>query len=263
MEIHAIVYGAIVGISLGLTGGGGSIFAVPLLIYGLGVGVREGVGMSLAAVGATALFGALLKARKGELEYGSGLIFAVAGMAGAPVGTTLGERIPDVVTLSLFALLMLYVGFRMWRGGSCPEPGGRRGPCQRCPDGTLLWTGRCALLLVLAGIAVGILSGIFGVGGGFIIVPALVFVSGISIRRGIATSLMVIALICASGVASYLWGEGHLPMRLTSFFVAGGIAGMVAGSWGASKIPATALRRVFAAGMWAVALFVLTRNLFA
>ena len=262
MEAHAILFGAMVGISLGLTGGGGSIFAVPLLIYGLGVGVREGVGMSLAAVGATALFGALLNARKGELEYGSGLIFAVAGMAGAPVGTTLGKRIPDAVTLSLFALLMLYVGFRMWRDDGSPKPGGGHGPCQRCPEGTLLWTGRCALLLVLAGITVGILSGIFGVGGGFIIVPALVFVSGISIRKAIATSLMVIALICASGVASYLLAEGQLPLRMTSLFVAGGIAGMVTGSWGASRIPATALRRVFATGMWLVALFVLARNLF-
>ncbi len=115
----------------------------------------------------------------------------------------------------------------------------------------------------MAGIVVGILSGIFGVGGGFIIVPALVFVSGISIRRGIATSLMVIALVCASGVASYLLGDGQLPVASTGLFVAGGIVGMAAGSRAASQIPAATLRRVFATAIWLVALFVLARNLLA
>lgn len=263
MEPQAILFGAIVGISLGMTGGGGSIFALPLLVYGLNVGLREGVGMSLAVVGATALFGALLRGWKGELEYGTGLLFALAGMVGAPLGTLLGQHIPDAVTLSLFSLLMLYVGFRMWRLPSNSQPGGRKGFCERCEKGRIRLSLHCICMLLFTGVLVGILSGVFGVGGGFIIVPALVFVSGISIHRGIATSLMVIALICASGVTSYLLGDGRLPLRLTSFFVGGGLLGMAAGSWSAGRIPALALRRVFAASMWLVALLVLARNLLA
>ena len=114
-DLLTVVYGLVIGFSLGSTGGGGSIFAVPLLIYGLGTGVREAVGISLAAVGATSLLGATLRWRAGELEMRTGLIFAMCGMVAAPLGTVAGGKFPDALTLSAFAVLMFLVGLRMWR----------------------------------------------------------------------------------------------------------------------------------------------------
>ncbi|MDP6700092.1 MAG: sulfite exporter TauE/SafE family protein, partial [Candidatus Latescibacteria bacterium] len=109
-----LLCGAVVGFSLGLTGGGGSIFAVPLLVYGLDVAPREAVGISLAAVGATALLGAIQRLRAREVEIGIGLLFAVGGVLGAPVGSWLGRQLSADVLLLLFAGLMAFVAARMW-----------------------------------------------------------------------------------------------------------------------------------------------------
>ncbi|MCA9055138.1 MAG: sulfite exporter TauE/SafE family protein, partial [Planctomycetaceae bacterium] len=114
------MYGVIVGFSLGLTGGGGSIFAVPLLVYGLGVPARDAVTISLAAVGLTALFGAVQRWRAGQVEVRTGLMFAVAGMFGAPIGAWLSGLLSDVILLTLFAVLMLFVAVRMWRKAGEP-----------------------------------------------------------------------------------------------------------------------------------------------
>ncbi len=108
------IFGAVVGLSLGLTGGGGSIFAVPLLIYGLGVRPREAIGVSLAAVGVTALVGAVQRLRSGQVEVKTGLLFAAAGMLATPAGAWLGGRLPEAVLLVLFAGLMIAVAVRMW-----------------------------------------------------------------------------------------------------------------------------------------------------
>lgn len=261
LDTLTILYGTIIGVSLGLTGGGGSIFAVPLLIYGLHTGVREAVGISLAAVGATALFGALLQMKPGRLEIKTSLIFAFAGMLGAPAGTWIGARLPDVVTLSAFALIMLYVGIRMW-GGKAGEVR-RKVTCSRDADGEMKLSPRCFAFLSGAGVLVGILSGILGVGGGFIIVPALIFVSGMSIHRAVSSSLLVIALICVSGVASYIWRGESLPVKLSVLFISGGLLGMIGGGLLRTICSAPVLSRVFALSMWFVGLFVLSQNLSA
>jgi len=258
-DLFTIVCGTVIGVSLGLTGGGGSIFAVPLLIYALQTGVREAVGVSLAAVGATALFGAIMQLRPGNVEVKTALIFAGAGMVGAPLGTGIGSRIPDAVTLSAFALLMVIVGFRMWRNKT---PDNRRdATCARDETGMVTWTSRCFVFMCLTGFFVGVLSGIFGVGGGFIIVPALILVSGMAIHRAVASSLLVIALICVSGVASYLIQGEPFPLRLAFFFVAGGFLGMLGGGKLRTHLSPIMLRRVFAIGMWGVGVFVLSRSL--
>lgn len=114
-EILSIAFGMIVGMSLGLTGGGGSIFALPLLTYGLGVPVGAALGVSLASVGASAGFGAALRLRAREIELQAGLIFSVMGMIVAPIGAMIGHRIAPAVLLSAFAVMMGYVGVRMWR----------------------------------------------------------------------------------------------------------------------------------------------------
>ncbi len=270
-----LTFGVVVGFSLGLTGGGGSIFAVPLLVYGLAVRPREAIGVSLAAVAATALAGGLRRLARGEVEIRTGLVFAVAGMAGAPVGSWIGGWVPEGVLLVLFAVLMVLVAVRMWRRASRrpdearairasldPIPAGERGPsCQRDPDGVLRLTSRCFAILVATGLATGVLSGLFGVGGGFVIVPALVLVTGMGIHRAVATSLMVIALVGASGVASSLAAGRPIPLALTVLFVAGGVAGMEFGTLVGRRLGGPGLQKLFASAMVAVAAFIVAKSL--
>ena len=256
-DLLGLAYGLLVGVSLGLTGGGGSIFAVPLLIYGLGVPVGASIGLSLAAVGITAGFGAALRLRAKEVDLRAGLVFAVAGMVLAPAGSGLGAKLPAPLLLSAFAVLMAIVGTRMWWGkpGAAIEPG----PCVRRPGGGL--GPGCYARLTAAGCVAGLMSGLFGVGGGFIIVPALLYVTGMSIHRAVATSLLVIFLISLSGVAAHVAHGQQFPMPVTVLFIGGGFAGMFAGNALRTRLPAPMLQKVFAVGMWIVAAYMLARNL--
>lgn len=263
----SLIFGAVVGLSLGLTGGGGAIFAVPLLVYGLGVDARAAVAISLAAVGATSFVGFLHRWKLGEVELQTGLLFAVAGMVGAPVGTGIASLIPETVLLLLFAGLMVIVAVRLWQKASqplvelakCPA---RDGPtCQRDATGVLILDSRCAVLLLIVGVFTGVLSGVFGVGGGFVIVPALVMFSGMSIHRAVGTSLMVIALVSVSGVASQLGFRQVIPPIVTTLFVIGGIVGLIAGQQIGRRLSGPALQKVFAVAILAVAAFVMIRNL--
>ncbi len=222
MPVLSIIFGGIEGLSLGLTGGGGAIFAVPLLAYGMGLPAREAVMISLVSVGMTSFVGFLGKWKNGEAEIRSGLLFALAGMAGAPLGTWIAAEIPEALLMLLFAALMLVIAVRMWRQGlrnktlsancvsldRCAPLSSQTlndGPrCQRDVTGNLILTSRCARLLLLIGVASGVLSGMFGVGGGFIIVPALIVFSGMSMLRAVGTSLMVISLVSVSVIVSQL-----------------------------------------------------------
>ncbi|HWB01492.1 MAG TPA: sulfite exporter TauE/SafE family protein [Verrucomicrobiales bacterium] len=259
LDLLTVLFGMVIGYSLGLTGGGGSIFAVPMLIYGLGTGAREAVAISLAVVGATSLLGAALRWHAAELERRGGIVFAMGGLAGAPFGTAIGHRLPETLTLICFALLMACVGFRMWRGQRGPSVRQAR-LCSYHEDGSMHLTAKCVAVLLAAGLLVGILSGIFGVGGGFIIVPVLVFVTGIPIHRAVSTSLLVIAVICASGVISNSLAGQSLPVRLTSLFILGGFLGMIPGVRLRSRLSGPGLNRVFAAAMWLVAVFLIVKN---
>ncbi len=269
----ALVFGVVVGFSLGLTGGGGSVFAVPLLVYGLHVPAHQAVTVSLAAVGATALGGVLMRARSGLAEYKSGVVFGLAGLAGAPLGTVVGRQVPAPLLLGGFAVLMLLVGVRMWRQASrkpeetrvvravsgVAESGGPS--CRRDPEGNLQFTSRCALMLGLAGVATGFLSGLFGVGGGFLIVPALLFIAALSIQRAVATSLVVIAIISAAGVVSHVAGGQSVDWHITGGFVLGGLAGMGLGSAVGRRIAGPRLQKIFASMILAVAAAMLGRLL--
>ena len=268
----SLIFGAVVGLSLGLTGGGGAIFAVPLLVYGLNVDAREAVAISLAAVGATSFVGFLHRWKLGEVELRTGLLFAVAGMLGAPAGTWIASLIPEDVLLLLFAGLMLIVAVRLWQQASrplaaiqaCTASDAQDAPtCQRDAAGTLILNSRCAVLLFIAGVLTGVLSGVFGVGGGFIIVPALVLFSGMSIHRSVGTSLMVVALVSVSGVASQLWAGRAIAPVITALFVIGGIAGLFTGQQIGRRLSGPALQKVFVVAILAVAVFVILRNLSA
>lgn len=270
MPALSLLFGAIVGLSLGLTGGGGAIFAVPLLVYGLGVPAREAVAVSLAAVGSTSLVGFLHRWKSGEVEIRTGLMFAGAGMLGAPFGAWLAGLLPETVLLLGFAGLMILVAVRLWQQASrpqsdpetCPNPEAQDGPtCQRDAAGRLILTSRCAILLLALGITTGVLSGLFGVGGGFVIVPALVLFSGMSMHRAVGTSLMVIALVSVSGITAQLMAGRTIPLELTALFVLGGVVGLFAGQQIGRRLPAPALQKVFVVAILAVAAFVIACNL--
>ncbi len=267
----AILFGGIVGFALGLTGGGGGVFAVPLLVYGLSIAPREAVGISLASVGGIALFGATIRLIRGEVELPTGLLFAIAGMIGAPVGSYLSKLIPENVLLVMFAMLMLVVAYRMWMksknpgiaSGVCNSESKNspdRSVCQRDEDGKLRLTSRCGRLLVLVGLITGVLSGMFGVGGGFIIVPALVLLSGMAIHRAVGTSLFVIVLISISGVISHMVNGNSLPVNTTLLFLAGGGIGMWLGGIVATRLNASTLQKIFSIAVVAVAAFVIFKS---
>lgn len=293
----SILFGSLVGMSLGLTGGGGAIFAVPLLVYGLGRDPHEAVGISLASVGLVALVGCVERWRRHHVELRTGLLFAVAGMLTAPLGAWLRSGLEPTLLLALFALVMLVVALRMWRSAGRPRAvaladdsladltaGGlansdanscsgshsgsgsdshshaRSGPaCRRDPAGRLQMTTRCTLVLLLAGLVTGLLAGLFGVGGGFVIVPALVLTSGMNIERAIGTSLMVIALISVAGVTAHVLGGQPLPLSVAAPFIAGGMLGLAAGARLARYLAGPALERTFAVAMVLVAIFVIAR----
>jgi uncharacterized membrane protein YfcA len=267
-----IFFGFLVGLSLGLTGGGGAIFAVPLLVYGLGIPTKEAIGISLAAVGATSFIGFLNHWKQRQVEIRTGFLFVISGMLGAPLGAWLGTFIPDAVMLLSFAGLMIIVAVTLWRQASRSSqiegdrgellPDAKDSPaCRRDTDEALILNSQCTLILLLAGLLTGVLSGLFGVGGGFVIVPALVLFSRMSMHRAVGTSLMVIAFVSVAGITAHLWAGREIPPLLTSLFVVGGIAGLFAGQQLGRRLAGPVLQKVFVFAILMVATFVIVRNL--
>lgn len=276
MPAITLLMGAVIGISLGLTGGGGAIFAVPMLVYGLGVSPRDAVGISLAAVGTTSLVGFFHRWRLGQVEVRTGLLFAAAGMVGAPIGSRIAGLIPESLLLVLFAGLMAIVAVRFWQQSSlpilpvkpsdpsCPVADDIDGPtCRRDAEGNLLLNSPCAVLLLCVGIATGVLSGLFGVGGGFVIVPALVLFSGMSMQRAVGTSLAVITLVSVSGVASHLLQGREIDPSITGLFILGGLGGLFVGQRIGRRLSGASLQRLFAIAIMAVACFVIFRSVYS
>lgn len=265
----AIASGGTVGLSMGLTGGGGAILAVPLLVYLIGVPPKVAVVISLLTVAVTAAVGALERWLRGEVELPTGLLFAGAGMLTAPVGNRIAHLLPEPLLLLSFALLTLVIAMRMWRHAGTPAGGatavdrcGPQGPsCGRDPEGRLRLTSRCAGILTLAGLTVGLLSGLYGVGGGFLIVPALVTFAAMDVTRAVGTSLLVMMLVGASGVGSHMVGGSPLPLGLAGLFVAGSIPGLFVGSMVGRALPKPTLAKIFAGVIVIVAVFVIARTL--
>ncbi|MFZ1326347.1 MAG: sulfite exporter TauE/SafE family protein [Candidatus Contendobacter sp.] len=273
MLLLSLAFGCMIGFVLGLTGGGGGIFAVPLLVYGLGVPTHQAIVISLATVGLTALSGGLLLLPGGEAEGRTALIFGLSGILGAPLGAWVNPYLPATGLLSGFALLMLVVAWHLWRqatqrpeesrimfGASDPALDESAGPaCRYDPGGRLQFTSRCALRLALTGSATGLLSGLFGVGGGFLIVPALVLVAALPIRRAVATSLWVIAIISSIALLTHLLAGHRLDFGLTAGFVLGGLGGMGFGIALGRRIAGPQLQKTFASMVAIVAVFIMAR----
>lgn len=263
----AALLGAAVGLVLGLTGAGGGIFAVPALVFGLGWGVPQAGPVALLAVGASAAVGSVHGLRAGLVRYRAAMLMAGIGVAVAPLGTWMAHRLPERWLVGLFAIAMMVVAARMYRAsrggavntgkaagdttltGDAPSP-----PCRLDPaTGRLHWTRRVAGTLGVIGAVSGFASGLLGVGGGFVIVPALRRFTDITVHGVVATSLFVIALISAGTVANAWWNGMH-PGAQGWMFVAGGIVGMLLGRILTPHIEASRLQQIFSALMAAVAL---------
>jgi uncharacterized membrane protein YfcA len=262
--------GAVVGAALGLTGGGGSIFAVPLLIYALGVLPADAVAMSLVAVAAAAVVGAAQSLRYGLVVWQPTILFAAGGVLGAPVGATVGHRVDPEWLVAAFAVLAVVVGGVMWHASRAhPEqaeavralprkPG--RGPISvLAPSGQLRFTAPCAAVLAVAGVGTGFLAGLLGVGGGFLIVPALVLVTRMGVHRAVATSLLVITLIGAAGAATAVW-QGRVDWSVLAPFAVGGGLAMIGARSVAQRVAGPALQRAFAASIIVVGVAMLAAS---
>ena len=256
------VLGLLIGVLLALTGAGGGILAVPLLVFGVHLGVAQASPIALMAVGMAAGVGAVLGLRAGIVRYKAALLIAGAGMLLAPVGLWLAGRIDNRWLSVLFALVLMYVAWKTWRGARAPAPGATAAPapvCARSPvTQRFIWTRPCALALGLSGTVAGLLSGLLGVGGGFVMVPVLKRYTDLTMQSVVATSLAVIALVSVTGVAASA-ASGALDWSIALPFTGGAVAGMLAGRTVSARLAGPHLQRGFAAIAAIVALTMLAR----
>lgn len=246
----SVLLGALIGLSLGLVGGGGSILTVPILVYAIGQPVQAATTTSLAIVGLNALVGMAGHARAHRVDFRTGLLFGVVGIGGALIGSWLNTFVPASVLLVLFALIMLVAAAAMLRRRSEPSETGRvQGGVRSARE----WA-----TIAASGTVVGLMTGFFGVGGGFVIVPALVLVLGLSMRLAVGTSLLIIAINSAVSLAAHL-RTGSLDLAVTGLFVLGGLVGALVGVSLAGRVPQRRLTQVFAALIFIVAGYILYR----
>lgn len=243
----------IVGVSLGLLGSGGSILTVPVLVYLAGEPEKLAITSSLAIVAAISAAGALPFARRGEIAWRSVALFGLPGMAGAALGARLAHWLPAGMPLLIFAAVMLWAAKGMLQPAPVVAAGGAS------PRAAPRWR------LASDGALVGALTGIIGVGGGFLILPALVLLARHPLRTAIGTSLAIIALNALVGFVAHLIADASQwrqldPLLMTAFIVIG-IAGSLAGQTLGARLPQRALRRLFGLVLVAIAGFILWQQL--
>ena len=244
MIVEGIGFGAVVGLSLGLTGSGGSILAVPLLVYGMGIPVREAIFLSLAIVGLIALTGAIRQGIARQVDWAAAVLFAVTGAVVSPIVLHFAAAMDQGIRLSLFAGVMVLAAAKI----AFPQMGG--GHWEAPKDGRSL-----AHKALGGGVVAGALAGLFGIGGGFVIVPLLVSLLHIPYRRAVGTSLAIIFLISVSSIGFGLLSDTPVDWRVLGLFALGGFAGMVAGTALVRHLPDLIMRRAFAVivlgmGVW-------------
>jgi len=235
-----------IGAVLGMLGGGGSILTLPMLVYAVGAEPRGAIAASLLVVGTTAVVGVVLHGRAGNVRWRTGLIFGAVAMLGSFAGSRLSQHLSTRVLLLLFAAVMVATGLTMLR-----RRGGEAADEARPPLQLVAW---------LAALAVGVLSGLIGAGGGFLIVPALVLFGRLPVRAAIGTSLLVIAMQSSAALAGHLGHvdlDGALVLVVTAASTLGSIAGVRLGR----SLSVDRLRRAFAWLVLAMAVFVAAQHL--
>lgn len=256
--------GALVGLVLGLTGAGGGVIAVPLLIFGLNLPMQAAAPVGLIAVGLAAGIGAALGLREGIVRYRAAALIGVFGMLVAPLGVWLAQRLPNAPLLLGFSLVLLYTAWRMLRQ-SMPSQETleecRGQPCKIDPSvGRFLWTLPCARALAGTGMLSGLFSGLLGVGGGFVIVPALTRHTDLPTRSILATSLAVITLVAIGGITAAAL-QGSVAWAVAIPFSAGAAGGLLLGRLLASRMAGPRLQQSFAVVCGLVAVLLFARGL--
>jgi hypothetical protein len=235
----------VVGATLGLFGGGGAVLTVPIFVYVLGVPAKSAVPMSFLVIGTASVIGALDRWRGGRLDVRRGAGYGLASVAGAFVGAKVGAITPERIQLSLFGLAVIAAAISMLRASTETE----RAPAAS-PLGLALGVFAC----------IGAFTGIVGVGGGFLFVPALVTLVGVPLIEATGLSLMVIAMNAASALAGYA-GDVVINWRLALLFTGCVVAAMLPAGAVAQRLPVPALKRAFAVLLVVVGALVLYRNL--
>ena len=242
--------GALIGLVLAFTGAGGGVLSIPLLVLVLHRPLAEAAPVGLLAVGLAASLGAVLGLRQGIVRYRAALLIGAMGMLAAPVGVWLAHRLPAQPLVIGMAVLLAWLGWRAWQDSRLPgaePPRLEQVPCQViAPGEPLKWTAPCARALASTGLQSGLLSGLVGVGGGFVIVPALQRHSDLDLRSVQATSLAVIALVSVSGVGAAA-GHGALSWALAAPFAGGAMAALLVGRRWADRLRPATMKQGFAA----------------
>ena len=254
--------GLLVGLTLAMTGAGGGALAVPLLVVVAGWTMHQASPAALTAVGLAACLGAAQGLRRGLVRWRAAVLLGAIGMVVAPIGVWLAQRTQQGLLQLAFVAFMVLTAARVWRD---PVPGGAKlggAPACRRPEGALrlAWSRACVGVLTRIGVVAGFTSGLLGVGGGFVIVPALSRHSNLDLKTIQATSLAVIALVSLTGIASAAW-VGQLNPGAAWPFALGAVAGLWVGRAGAHHLPERVVRRSFAVAALTAAMLLLARTL--
>jgi uncharacterized protein len=246
MSVLAVLLAIIVGVTLGLLGGGGSILTVPAIVYALGVEPKTAIVMGLPIVGGAALIGVVQHWRLGNIRFSIAIPFGIAAMLGAFGGALLARHLTGTTQLLVLAVVMLAASFSMYRNAALPEH-------------VIGRTEHPRPLVFVVGITAGMLTGLVGVGGGFLLVPALVILAGVPMRQAVGTSLFVIVLNTAAGYAGY-HGVVDVPWDLVLWFAGFTGAGILVGTALVRHVPQPMLKRAFAMLLVVVAGLILFQN---
>ena len=251
--ILAILSGGVVGVLLGATGGGGSLIAIPLLVYIVGIPVQHATAMSLIVVGYSALFGAWGESRHGNVKGLVALMFSCTGMVGAWLGAQGHRLVSEDVILLVFGCLLVFISGWTLRPGNNGNGETSESECAQH------FSVSCALKAMTIGFGVGMLTGFFGIGGGFVIVPVLMFIMGFSMRMAVGTSFLIIALTSVGGIIGH-FDLNHIDIELTGFVILGSLLGMIAGARVGKMMNEQTLRITFALLVGFTGMFVLIDN---
>ncbi len=256
MSLTAILAGLVTGLVLGIFGSGGSIVTTPALLYLLQVEPKSAIAMSLGIVAVTASIAAIQHWRAGNVNMKVTAVFGLFGVVGTYAGARLGVITPVVIQLTLFALVMYAAAWKMLK----PSRPHRSVGAAVVEHGEVCTSGKCMAHIAMHGVVVGVLTGLVGVGGGFLIVPALVLLSGLPMKQAVGTSLAIVSLKSVAGFAGYT-GEVPVDYGLMGIFTAVAIVGSVAGTHLAHRLSPEMLKRAFAVFLIFVASYILLNNI--
>ncbi len=265
----SVVSGLVVGFSLGLIGGGGSILAVPLLLYFVGLGYLypQGtpqaneidhlvIGTTALAVGLNAYINSFMHFKKGDVKVKQGILFTVPGIVGSFIGASIGLLVHGSSLLFFFGILMIVVAVMMWRNK------GRR-EAKPADEAMKEMETSCKIRydrILPTGFAVGLLSGFFGIGGGFLIVPGLIFSAGLCMLRAVGTSLIAVGTFGVVSAIRYSMA-GEISLLISGLYLVGGVTGGYLGTKMAVSIPRGMLRKIFAIIIIIVAIYLMYENI--